>query len=188
MLFNELDRIKRNAITSTIVLIFLGNILMFIPEETIPFLSGIFAFILLVVAVVSLFDFISSKKVLMNYIYLVLGLFGGLMGIMFFLFDDLLLYILTGLVSIIPILSGLYGIYHALAFARRSGRKGWWIPLLLSSFLIVFGGFIFYNPWAYSAKAVLQVIGGTLMYSAFVGILQLIWIWPIRQNREEAQR
>ena len=182
MLFKGLDRLKRSAIMTTIVLMFIGNILLIIPEAYFPFLGAALGFSLLVVLVVEIFNFISSPRALIHYIYLALGLLAGLFGIMLFIFDDLLLQLLTWLVSVIPILLGAYGIYHAFAFARRSGRKGWWLLIVLSALLMVFGGFIFYNPWMESTQAVIQVIGGTLMYSAFLSALRLIWIWPIHSN------
>ena len=182
MLFQSLDKLKRNAIMTTIVLMFIGNTLMFVPETYFAFLDSALGFALLVVAVTGIFHFISSGKALIHYIYLALSLFSGLMGIMFFVFDDFLLQLLTWLVGVIPILFGVYGIWHAIAFARRSGRKGWWILIILSAALMVFGGVIFWNPWMDSTRATIQVIGGTLMFSAIISALRLIWLWPIRRD------
>ena len=181
MLFQSLDKIKRNAVMTTIVLMFIGNSLMFVPEEIyFTFLNSALGFVLLVVAATGIFHFISSPKALIHFIYLALSMFAFLMGIMFFVMDDLLLRILTWLVGVFPILFGAYGIYHAIAFARRSGRKGWWILIILSAALMSFGGMIFWNPWMDSTRATIQVIGGTMMFSAIVSALRLIWLWPIR--------
>ena len=182
MLFNELDKIKRSAIMTTIVLMFIGNILLIIPESYIPVIGGILGFGLLVTACVMLFHFISSRKALIHYIELTVGLFTGLLGVMIFVFEGLILQMLSLLVTTVPIMLGLYGIYHALAFARRSGRKGWWILIVLSAALTIFGSIGFIHPWMESPRAVMQVMGGTLMYSAFVSALRLIWLWPIRQK------
>ena len=62
MLFNELDKLKRNAIMLTILLIFVGFILLILPEEYIPYVGGIIGFALLVLSVFIIFSFISSKK------------------------------------------------------------------------------------------------------------------------------
>ena len=183
MLFKGLDKLKRNAIMTTIVLMFIGNILLILPEGFIPFLSKALAFVLLVTCVVGILDFIASKKALIHHIYLFLSLFAGLLGVMFFVFDTLFMDILYWVVGILPILAGIYGVYHALTFARRSGRKGWWTLIVLSVFLMVFGGFIFFNPWMDSPHAVMQVIGGTLMYSSFLSALRLIWLWPIHNEQ-----
>ena len=169
---------------TTIVLIFIGNILLLIPEGYIPLLERAIGFVLLVVSLVSVFNFMSSKKALIHFISLFFGLLACLFGFLFFTFDNLLVMMLKWLVGLVPFIAGIYGIYHALAFARRSGRKGWWILIVLSAFLFIFGGFAIFNPWAYSTQAEMQVIGGTLMYSALVSALRLIWIWPIQKEKK----
>ena len=182
MLFRELDKLKRSTIMTTNILMFIGLVLLVVPEGYIPFLSHALGYVLLVVLVISILDFISSAKALIHYIYLFLGMLAGSFGLMFLLFDGMLMQILSWLVSLIPIISGIYGIYYALVFARRSGRKGWWVLILMSGSLIIFGGFIFFNPWKYSTVAVMQVIGGTLLFSAFVSALRLIW--PLHKEKE----
>ncbi len=183
MLFEGLDRIKRSAIMTTIILMITGNILLILPESILPLFNHVVGFALTVFSVVSVFHFLSSKKALIHYIYLALGLLGGLLGLIFLVFQDVFNQILVWLVCVLPIIMGLYGIYHALVFARRSGRKGWWILIVLSVILIVFGGFIFYNPWFDSTDGRMRVIGGTLMYTAVVSALRLIWLWPVQKEK-----
>lgn len=182
MLFEGLDRIKRSAIMTTIVLMIAGNILLMLPSDILPFFNEIMGFALLVGAVVSIFHFLASKKALIHYIYLTIGLLVGVLGFGFLIFDGLLTIILLWMVCVFPILSGVYGIYHALVFARRSGRRGWWILIVLSAALIVFGGFVFYNPWTSSTEGTMRVIGGTLMYTAIISGLRLVWLWPIKKK------
>ena len=183
MLFNELDKIKRSAVMSTIVLIFVGNILLVTPEGYISVIGGALGYGLLVTGCMVLFHFIGSRKSLIHYIELTLGLFAGLLGVMIFVFDNLILQMLSWFVGLIPIVLGIYGIGHALIFARKTGRKGWWILILLSAVLLVFGIFTCIHPWVNSPRAVMQVMGGILMYSAVGSVLRLIWLWPIKQEQ-----
>lgn len=178
MLFQELDKLKRNVIMVTILFIFTGLVLMLIPENYIPFLGSALGFCFLVLMIFAIFDFITSKRALIHYIYLVAGLLAGVIGIALLTFDGLFISIMTWLVAIIPIIGGVLGIVHTLTIAKRSGRQGWWILIILSGFLMAFGGFVFWNPWMESPQAILQIIGGTLMYSAIVSGLSLIWLWP----------
>ncbi|MDO4804453.1 MAG: DUF308 domain-containing protein [Lachnospiraceae bacterium] len=165
-----------------IVLIFTGLTLFLVPESFIPFLGKVFAFVLLVEAVVRILEFIGSRKALIHYIRLILGLLAGFVGIMLFAVDGMFLAALNLLVGLLPILLGAYGVYHALLFAKRSGRKGWWVYLILSCLLILFGAFVFMNPWADDPLSVMRVIAGTLTYSAVVYGISLIWIWPFQNN------
>ena len=182
MLFEGLDRLKRSAVLTTILLVFAGNVLLVLPESVLPFFNAMMGFALLVVSMVSIFDFLSSRKALIHYISLTFGLLCGLLGLLFLVFEGLLTDMLVWLVCVVPVVDGVYGICHALLFARRSGRRGWWILLILSAALIVFGGFVFYNPWMDTTIGRMRVIGGTLMYSAVVSGLRLIWLWPVRRT------
>ena len=187
MLFNELDKIKRSAVMTTIVLIFVGNILLVIPESYIPVIGGALGYGLLVTACMVLFHFIASQKSLIHYIELTIGLFSGLLGITIFVFDNLILQMLSLLVGIIPILLGVYGILHALVFARKSGRKGWWILIVLAVVLMALGVLIFLNPWWDSPALLTKIIGGALLFSAFASALRLIWVWPFKNGKESAE-
>ena len=73
-------------------------------------------------------------------------------------------------------------------YARRSGRSGWWVLVILSILLLIFGTILFVNPWADNPRKLLYVIGGTLFYSAAVYAISLFWIWPFRSyNGSESE-
>lgn len=188
MLFKRLDKIKRSSIMMTIVFMFIGFILLLLPEAYIPFLNDALAVLMLITCAQAVMNFISSSKALIHYLRLSGGLLIGLFGFVFLVYDGFFVTALYWLVGTIPILLGFYGIYHALAFARRSGRRGWWILIAMSGMLLLFGAVNFMNPWAYSIGAQMKVIGGTMAYSALVSALSLIWVWPFRQYEEEDTR
>ena len=87
MLFEGLDRLKRSAILSTIILMITGNILLVLPDSVLPFFNELLGFALLVVSVVSIFNYLASKKALIHYIYLSIGLFCGMIGICFSIYS-----------------------------------------------------------------------------------------------------
>ena len=148
MLFAELDKMRRNVVMTAIVLVFLGFVFLAVPEAYIPFLGSATAFVLAVSSIVSILEFVTGPKTLMRYFGLAGALVVGLVGVLLFVFDDLFMTLLRVLVSAVPIVVGIYGVYHALVFARRSGRRGWWVPLVLSLFLMAFGTVSAINPWA----------------------------------------
>lgn len=184
MLFDSLDRMKRSTIMLTIVLMIVGWALLLMPGEYVPFLSSALGFFLLVSAVVSVLTFAESSKALISYVRLVGGLLGGTVGLMLYLIDGAFVALLTILMTVVPVVLGLYGIFHAFAFARRSGRRGWWVLVVFSCFLLVFALFSLLNPWAGDAGGTIKVIGGAIMYSALVIALSLVWIWPFRHEEE----
>ena len=182
MLFNSLDKFKRKMVMMIILLMFTGLTMFLVPVSFIPMLGRILGFCFLVLSITYILEFTDSNKALIHYIRLFIGLLLGLAGILLFAIDGLFLAVLNWLVGALPILLGGYGLYHALAFARRSGRRGWGIYLFLSCLLLLFGVFLFINPWADDPRKVLYVIGGTLFYSAVVYAVSLLWIWPFRQK------
>lgn len=182
MLFNELDKARQRTIMTIIVFVFVGIAFLLVPERYLPFMGSACGFALVVWSAVSILEFAMGPKVLIRYFGLFVALALGLLGISLFVFDKLFLRLLRILVALIPIFGGIVGSYHALVFARRSGRKGWWIPLVLSSFLFIFGTMTLVNPWSYNTRAVLELIGWTLAYSAGVYALLLLWMWPKREE------
>lgn len=183
MLFEGLDNLKRTSLMTIIIFVFLGNLLLVMPESYIPLLSHALGFCLLVILALTIFGFLSSSRALINYLKLSLGLIAGITGVMLFAFDDVFVSALSWLVGTIPILLGAFGIYQALVFARRSGRRGWWVLIILSVALMCFGGVVFWNPWMDDAQGMLRVIGGTLMFSAVACAISLIWVWPTRTSQ-----
>ncbi len=180
MLFQGLNKLKRTSIMTSIVLMAAGFVMVLCPDAYIFTLIDALGFLALVAAVVSVLDFLSSKRALIHYITLTGALILGIMGMAIMLFKNDMLRLLGWFAGVLLVAGGVYGVCHALIFARRSGRKGWWILIPLAVLLMLFGGFIFINPWWNETGALLKVIGGMLLFSSLVSAMRLIWIWPIK--------
>jgi uncharacterized membrane protein HdeD (DUF308 family) len=185
MLFSTLDTLKRKMVMGIIFFLFMGLTLVLIPVSAVPLLGKACGFCLLCLSILKILDFLSSKKGLAHYIGLTIGLFAGVAGIAMFTVDGLFMGLLNWLTGTLPILLGGVSLYYALTYLRRSGRKGWWVFVILSCLLLAFGTILFINPWANDERSVLWVIGGTLFYSAMVYIICLFWIWPFQQKGME---
>lgn len=178
MLLNELDNVRRHIIMMAIIFIFAGIALIEVPEQYLGFLGSAFSFAVLVWATVWILEFIEGRKSLIAYLKLFAALAGMLLGLAVLLFDGFFLWMLAMLTGVLPIFVGAFGMYYVLVFARRSGRRGWRIPLVLSFLLMAYGVLVIVNPWSYDLGAEQNVIGGALTYSAFMYALMLAWIWP----------
>ena len=183
MLFEELDKLKRTILMTTIILIFIGILLLVLPNSYVPFLQPTIAFILLVILFIIVFSFISSKKAIINYIILFFGLVAGLFGCLYFIFENFFIKTLYIFVGLIPILFGSYWIWQIITLKNLSKRKNWWLFLVLSIIMIGMGLFNFFNPWIKTNETVLlRITGGTLVFSALISALRLIWVWPIKKS------
>ena len=106
MLFDSLDKLKRNSIMSAILLIALGVIIMICPNEYIPSLTLVFGYTLLVVAIVIILNFFSGKKSLMEYLKFSGALVLGIVGVCVLVFRSDIMHFLAWLFGFLMILDG----------------------------------------------------------------------------------
>ncbi len=182
MFSRELDKLKRSVITTSIVLLFAGLLLYLIPAEYIPIINIASGFTLLVICVVTMFIFLGSSKILIRYLQLCGGLTMGLAGIALWIFDDMFIRLLTLMIGILPAVISIPSMFHAFAYLRRSGRKGWWILVLCPLALMAFAVFVLWNPWLKDENAVMNAAGTVLISTAVVNALRLIWLRPAKRD------
>ena len=183
MLFESLDKIRRNSIMSAILLIALGSVILICPESYIDLLTHVFGYALIVIAIVMILNFFSSNKSIMEYLKFIGALVLGLVGICVLVFNDDIMRVLADLFGFLLILDGARTLLHSFVYARRSERKGWWVLTILSLLLIVSGIILFNNPWCNTPAQLLKVIGGTVLFSSLVSAIRLVWTWPIRDTK-----
>lgn len=181
MLFESLDKLKRNSILSAILLVFLGAVIMLCPKAFIPSLMLAFGYTLVVIAIVLTLRFLSGNKSLMEYLKFTGALILGIVGIAALVYRSDMTRVLAWLFGFLLIVDGARTLFHSLTYARRSQRKGWWVLTILSVLLIAAGILIFVNPFWNSADMLLKVIGCALFFSAIVSGIRLIWTWPVRK-------
>lgn len=167
---------------SSIILIVFGILMVLCPENYVRTMIELIGAVLLVFSTIGILDYLSSNKSLIRYIYLTGWLIVGIVGFMILIFEIDSLYTVGVLFGAFLILSGISNILNAFVYAKRSGRKGWWILILLALALIACGVVVFINPWWDSYSKLFKVIGVMILFSSFVSILRLIWIWPIKSE------
>jgi len=129
---------------------------------------------------VMVMDFISGRKSLINYVYLTGALILALLGIAIVAFEADLVKVIGFVFGIILVGDGIISIVNALTYARRAGRKGWQVLIVLNALLIVCGLIVLVNPWWNEPTMLFDVIGGMLLFSSIVSIVRLFYLWPIR--------
>lgn len=182
MIFQELNKLKRSTIMSSIILIVIGILMVLCPEEYTGTMIGLMGAVLLVFATIGILEYLGSNKALIHYIYLTGWMIVGIVGFAILIFEIHSLFAIGWLFGVFLILSGLGNIINAFVYAKRSGRKGWWILVLLALALVACGVIILVNPWWDSFGKLFKVIGVMMLFSSLVSILRLIWIWPIKSE------
>ena len=180
MLFRELGKLKRSMIMTSVIMMAVGILMLICPERYVSVLVVGAGYGLLILATVMGFDFLSSKKVLINYIYLTGALLIGIMGAAVLFYRNDVLQVLGLIFGIFLILEGLYELFNTWVYARRARRTGWGVLIVLSLLLIAGGIIILTNPWWDTPGSLMKVIGGIMLFSSLVGIVHVVMIWPFR--------
>lgn len=182
MLFQSINKIKRSSIIISMVLIALGIVMMICPGGyTMPLISGL-GYASMVLALVMMLEYLDSKKTVVNGLLLFVALVVGLLGLSVVVFKDYVLQILGWTFGILLILQGIELFYNAVMYVRPAQRKGWWFLAFLAVLLIVAGVLILLNLWWDTPQTLLKVIGLALLFDAAIGIIRLIFIWPIKNE------
>ena len=181
MLFQELGKLKRSSIMTSIILAAVGVLMIICPRQYVNALVATLGYGLLVFAAVMILDFISGKKALMNYVYVTGALLLALMGIAIVAFERDTVRVIGLVFGLVLVGDGLVEIANALMYARRAGRPGWWVLIVLNALLILCGLVVLVNPWWNEPTMLFDVIGGMLLFSSIVSIVRLFYLWPIRE-------
>ncbi len=179
MLFQELGKLKRSSIMTSIIWMAVGVLMIICPPQYVDSLVQVLGYGLVIFAAVMVLDFISSKRVLMNYIYLTGALIIALLGIAV-LVDTNMVRGIGWIFGLLLIADGIFSEFNTMLYIKRSQRKGWQSMIVLSGLLILFGLIVLVNPWWNEPTKLFDVIGGMLLFSSVVSILRLVFIWPIK--------
>jgi uncharacterized membrane protein HdeD (DUF308 family) len=180
MLFQELGKMKRIWIMSSIVLMVIGIGMLICPDRYMGLMVSALGYVLLVVATVFVLDFLASKKALINYVLVTIGLFVGLLGLFVEMRRADVLPMLSLIFGLILLVDGVSELFNAFVYARRAGKRAWGALGVLSMLTILFAVILLINPW-WDTPAVLKVvIGVMLLFSSVVSIIRIVLTWPIK--------
>ena len=181
MLFEELSKIKRSSIMTSIILVAVGIVMILCPPQYVDSLVAVLGYGMVIFAGVMILNYITAKKSLINCVKFAGALAILLLGIAVLVFENIVL--LIGIVfGLVLVADGLITMVNTWMYARRAKLKGWWLLVLLSLMLIAGGLVILINPWWNEAVKLFDIIGIMLLFSALVGMIRLIIIWPIKNE------
>ena len=179
MLFQELGKLKRSSIMTSIITMAVGVLMIMCPAQYVGALVSTLGYVMVIFSSIWVLNFISGKRVLMNYIYLTGALIVALLGIAVLVMDNIVGVI--GLIfGLVAIADGAITIFHAYTYFRRAEREGWQTMIVLGGLLVLFGLIVLINPWWSEPTKLFDVIGGMLLFASVVSIVRLVFIWPIK--------
>jgi uncharacterized membrane protein HdeD (DUF308 family) len=181
MIYEGLNSLRRSAIMTTLVLLSFGVLLLIMPEAYLPSLILAAGSVMIILSLGMVFDFISSNKALIHYVYLTSALALGIAGIAVIIYMNDIIFTIGFFFGLFLILESIHGIYHSWVYAKRSGRSGWWMLIPLYVIQIVLGFLVMLNPCWSSPGAFKQIIGAVIVFASIVSTLKLVFIWPLRK-------
>lgn len=182
MLFQELGKLKRSSIMTSIILVAIGVLMIMCPAQYVNALVSTLGYGALIFAVVMILDFISGRKALMSYVYFTVALILALLGVAIVMFETDVVRVIGLIFGLVLLGDGIVGIVNAWMYARRAGRKSWWVLIVLNALMILCGLVVLINPWWNEPTMLFDVIGGMLLFSSIVSIARLFYLWPIRDE------
>ena len=169
-MINFFKSIKVNILSSAILCLILGIVLVAYPNTSLTLVCRAVGVIVLITGLGFVFGYLKSgKSHWYGKIELVFGTILAIVG-------GFLVLRPLGLISIIPIIFGILFIYHGLANMRQAFElrqykdKGWWLPVLIAATTIVLGVGIISNPFK-TIEAIMRVIGACLIYDGLVNTM-----------------
>ena len=162
-MINFIRSIKVNLLSSAILCVILGIVLVAYPDTSMTLVCRAVGVIVLITGLGLVFGYLKSgKEHWYGKIELVFGTILAFVG-------GFLILRPLGLISIIPIIFGILFIYHGLANMRQAMElrqykdKGWWLPVLIAATTVLLGIFIINYPIR-TMDIIMRVIGACLIY------------------------
>lgn len=160
---NFIRSIKVNLLSSAILCVILGIVLVAYPDTSMTLVCRTVGVIVLITGLGLVFGYLKSGK---EHWY---GKIELVFGTILVIVGGFLILRPLGLISIIPIIFGILFIYHGLANMRQAMElrqykdKGWWLPVLIAATTVLLGIFIINYPIR-TMDIIMRVIGACLIY------------------------
>ena len=182
MLFQALSKLKQKSIMTAVMMMALGLILVIWPGQYVPTLMWIVSGVLFICSMVMILNYIDSKKTVANYIKLGGALAVGIAGMLLMIFNVDTLDAISWIFGLLLVIDGVHSLAHTLMYARRAGRKGWWVMIPVSVIILARGVLVIIHPWWKTPDTLIHAAGWMVVGAAAAGILRVILTWPFNKQ------
>ena len=165
-----LKSIKYNLLSSAILCILLGIVLLVYPDTSLTIVCRAVGVIVLITGLGFVGSYLRVGKTRwFGKIELVFGSIFAILG------GFIVLYPL-GIISIIPLVFGILLVYHGIAnmkqaFELRQYKDGgWWLPVLIAASTIALGVVIMRNPFG-TIETLMRIIGVCILYDGLMNTM-----------------
>lgn len=176
-----LKRIKADIMSTAILCIVLGIMVMVWPTQTTKLLCWILAAILILMGLSRIIAYLKDRMS---------GQFGLAAGIVLFMLGAWILFYPLNFAKIFPIVIGVLLLMHGLEDlkltmeAKAGGDSIWWTLLIVSVVNLVLGIFLIWRAFA-AVQIAMVLMGAALIYD---GVTDLFAVYRVAKTVKEAQK
>lgn len=171
MMESLLKKIKTNVVSSSLLCVILGLVLVFRPGMSMRIVCTAVGVVLLVAGVMRIMAYFAMRDGSMYaQVNLVFGIVLAVVGVWIVMKPDTVLAIIPIIVGIVIVIHGLHNLKQAMGLWRDKYDK-WWIAFLMGVLTVGFGVLLICRPFA-AIDTVVMLIGIFLIYDG----LSNIWI------------
>lgn len=171
MMESLLKKIKTNVVSSSLLCVILGLVLVFRPGMSMRIVCTAVGVVLLVAGVMRIMAYFAMRDGSMYaQVNLVFGIVLAVVGVWIVMKPDTVLAIIPIIVGIVIAIHGLHNLKQAMELWRDKYDK-WWIAFLMGVLTVGFGVLLICRPFA-AIDTVVMLIGIFLIYDG----LSNIWI------------
>ena len=166
--------IRDSYVIASAVYILMGLVLVIYPEMSIKLVCNIIGIVILLYGAIKILSYFRNKDGGLTF------RFDLIIGIIFAVIGGFLLLRPDVIVSVLPIIIGVYILFDSLmnlrqaADLKNAGYDKWWSMLLLAVIMIILGVVMILNPFGTVALMVM-FIGGIFLFRGASNIVSIIF-------------
>lgn len=165
-----LKSIKYNLLSSAVLCILLGIVLLVYPDTSLTIVCRAVGVIVLITGLGFVGSYLRVGKTRwFGKVELVFGSIFAILG------GFIVLYPL-GIISIVPLVFGILLVYHGIANMKQAFElrqykdNGWWLPVLIAASTIALGVVIMRNPFG-TIEMLMRIIGVCILYDGLMNTM-----------------
>ena len=165
-----LKSIKYNLLSSAVLCILLGIVLLVYPDTSLTIVCRTVGVIVLITGLGFVGSYLRvGKTKWFGKVELVFGSIFAILG------GFIVLYPL-GIISIVPLVFGILLVYHGIANMKQAFElrqykdNGWWLPVLIAASTIALGVVIMRNPFG-TIEMLMRIIGVCILYDGLMNTM-----------------
>lgn len=182
-----MTHMKKGFLLSALALMLLGLALLLWPEASLRLVCYLFGAVILVKGLLSIWGYVrAEERFFFDYFGLVFGIAASALGVFLLLQPDTV-------VSVLPILVGIYVIVDAVvrlqsAFELRAmGYGRWWGFLILAGLSVALGVLMVVNPFE-TVQLLVMAIGVILLVEGALSLISAVYAAVLLRGLERTAR